>query len=126
MFQLCSEARQLTQLVLDQERSYSGVKRKGLDVITYSLTQLQRLALIDCGVDWRDILEVFGSSMQLPHLQQLAYTDDGLTPEKHVELEEDMRRLRPSLHFVACEYRFDLNEEADRTWVDVVGMFPYK
>jgi hypothetical protein len=126
LFQLCSEARQLTQLVIHGARSYSSIERAGLDVLTYSLTQLRRLALIECGVWWDDIVQVFGSPMQLPHLQQLAYVSDALTPEDYAGLEDEMRQLRPSLHFVACEHRFDLNEEADRTWVDVVGVFAYK
>jgi hypothetical protein len=121
LFQLCSEARQLTQLVLD-----ASIEREWLDVITYSLTQLRRLALIECGVCSHDIVQVFGSSMQLPHLQQLAYVNDAYEPEYYPGIEDEMRQLRPSLHVVACEHRVDLNEEADRTWVDVVGRFTYK
>jgi hypothetical protein len=122
LFQLCCEARQLTQLVLDE----ASIELEGLEVITYNLTQLQRLALIECRISLREVVRALGSPAQLPHLQQLAYVDDSCDHEQYVGLEEDIRQLRPSLHVVACEHRFDLNDRADRTWVDIVGAFIYK
>jgi hypothetical protein len=79
----------------------------GFEMIANSVTQLQRLALIECDITPAQITEQLALPA-LPLLEQLAYIEGSVTREERDAVTRQMLSLRPSLQLAAVPGRHAL------------------